>query len=177
MDNCYLILILKIYSCWNGHASSFLGSAGHSQVSTASLNTASDDAYHTLLYPSSSPWLEHPMLNVVNPNTGFQGRRTTGHILSINTSSILHISYTFSRWEQDTDDFNRSSQWFGHRSTNDPSTGSPMETLLRLLLPLSDKAHQIFYSYCQICTMLWPNYLPEHSISRSDGRCVQSAGT
>ena len=27
---------------------------------------------------------------------------------------------------------------------NDPSAGSPTETLLRLLLPLSDKVHQIF---------------------------------
>ncbi len=27
---------------------------------------------------------------------------------------------------------------------NDPSAGSPTETLLRLLLPLSDKVHEIF---------------------------------
>jgi hypothetical protein len=29
----------------------------------------------------------------------------------------------------------------GHISANDPSAGSPTETLLRLLLPLSDKVH------------------------------------
>ena len=29
---------------------------------------------------------------------------------------------------------------------NDPSAGSPTETLLRLLLPLSDKVHQTSYS-------------------------------
>ena len=29
-------------------------------------------------------------------------------------------------------------------SANDPSTGSPTETLLRLLLPLSDKVHETF---------------------------------
>ena len=37
----------------------------------------------------------------------------------------------------------RGPQGYQDRSANDPSTGSPMETLLRLLLPLSDKAHQI----------------------------------
>ena len=32
---------------------------------------------------------------------------------------------------------------------NDPSAGSPTETLLRLLLPLSDKIHQTFHSNAQ----------------------------
>ena len=31
--------------------------------------------------------------------------------------------------------------WFGWIRANDPSAGSPTETLLRLLLPLSDKVH------------------------------------
>ena len=31
-----------------------------------------------------------------------------------------------------------------HKDANDPSAGSPTETLLRLLLPLSDKVHYIF---------------------------------
>ena len=33
--------------------------------------------------------------------------------------------------------------WYGS-GVNDPSAGSPTETLLRLLLPLSDKVHQTF---------------------------------
>ena len=33
------------------------------------------------------------------------------------------------------------SQWFDKTCANDPSAGSPTETLLRLLLPLSDKVH------------------------------------
>ena len=33
------------------------------------------------------------------------------------------------------------SQWFKRIRANDPSAGSPTETLLRLLLPLSDKVH------------------------------------
>ena len=32
---------------------------------------------------------------------------------------------------------------------NDPSAGSPTETLLRLLLPLSDKVHQTFHGNIQ----------------------------
>ena len=61
---------------------------------------------------------------------------------------------------------------------NDPSAGSPTETLLRLLLPLSDKVYKIFHRITQqaecCCS---PNYSPDHSIGRSDGRCVQRAGT
>ena len=34
-------------------------------------------------------------------------------------------------------------------SANDPSAGSPTETLLRLLLPLSDKVHQTFHGNVQ----------------------------
>ena len=33
-------------------------------------------------------------------------------------------------------------------SVNDPSAGSPTETLLRLLLPLSDKVHKTFHAEC-----------------------------
>ena len=37
----------------------------------------------------------------------------------------------------------------GGAFANDPSAGSPTETLLRLLLPLSDKVHQTSYSDAQ----------------------------
>ena len=36
-----------------------------------------------------------------------------------------------------------------NKHANDPSTGSPTETLLRLLLPLSDKAHKIYHTIFQ----------------------------
>ena len=61
---------------------------------------------------------------------------------------------------------------------NDPSAGSPTETLLRLLLPLSDKVWpsltctQVKHRTCRP-----PKASPDHSIGRSDGRCVQRAGT
>ena len=61
---------------------------------------------------------------------------------------------------------------------NDPSAGSPTETLLRLHLPLNDKVWTSSHSQAP---MKEPNHNPEsspdHSIGRCDGRCVQRAGT
>ena len=61
---------------------------------------------------------------------------------------------------------------------NDPSAGSPTETLLRLHLPLNDKVRTSSRSQAP---MKEPNHSPEsspdHSIGRCDGRCVQRAGT
>ena len=56
---------------------------------------------------------------------------------------------------------------------NDPSEGSPTETLLRLLLPTNIKV----YLNSQIVKPTNPLNSPPHSIGRSDGRCVQRAGT
>ncbi|KAA6397621.1 MAG: hypothetical protein EZS28_006848 [Streblomastix strix] len=68
------------------------------------------------------------------------------------------------------------------KCVNDPSAGSPTETLLRLLLPLNNKIH---YSSRMTTTEELPpqlqphnpNISSDHSIGRSDGRCVQRAGT
>ena len=64
------------------------------------------------------------------------------------------------------------------RCGNDPSAGSPTETLLRLHLPLNDK---VWTSSHGQAPMKEPNHNPEsspdHSIGRCDGRCVQRAGT
>ena len=60
---------------------------------------------------------------------------------------------------------------------NDPSAGSPTETLLRLLLPLNVKVYSTFRKERRNCKPRSPKYSPEHSIGRSDGRCVQRAGT
>ena len=46
---------------------------------------------------------------------------------------------------------------------NDPSAGSPTETLLRLLLPLSDKVYLTFHTWHEaICS---PKDSPDHSKS------------
>ena len=60
---------------------------------------------------------------------------------------------------------------------NDPSAGSPTETLLRLLLPLNVKVYSTFHKHSRNYSVRSPKYSPEHSIGRSDGRCVQRAGT
>ena len=65
--------------------------------------------------------------------------------------------------------------WMNH---NDPSAGSPTETLLRLLLPLNNLVCKFFILLLYfIKTSLYPNKSPTYSIGRSDGRCVQKAGT
>ncbi|KAI3476641.1 hypothetical protein L1887_61787 [Cichorium endivia] len=63
---------------------------------------------------------------------------------------------------------------------NDPSAGSPTETLLRLLLPLNDKVQWNSRDVRPAANRPRrrdPNTSPDHSIGRSDGRCVQRAGT
>lgn len=55
--------------------------------------------------------------------------------------------------------------------TDDPSAGSPTETLLRLLLPLDAGDRGTSVSGTR------PNSSPQRPIGRSDGRCVQRAGT
>lgn len=94
----------------------------------------------------------------------------------------------------DDDDDDGNSFLFNHRFRsliNDPSAGSPTETLLRLLLPLND---QVWTSFRQLearrtrCTervgtqgrtskSASPKASLNHSIGSSDGRCVQRAGT
>lgn len=56
---------------------------------------------------------------------------------------------------------------------NDPSAGSPTETLLRLLLPLDAGARRASGH----AGARPPDNSPQHPIGRSDGRCVQRAGT
>ena len=59
---------------------------------------------------------------------------------------------------------------------NDPSAGSPTETLLRLLLPLSDKVYLTFRDMAQDQAQS-ERFTGPLEIGRSDGRCVQRAGT
>jgi len=52
--------------------------------------------------------------------------------------------------------------------------------LLRLLLPLNVKVYTTFQDFKKWVApqlKLGPKDSPEHSIGRSDGRCVQRAGT
>ncbi|PHT24891.1 hypothetical protein CQW23_35449 [Capsicum baccatum] len=61
---------------------------------------------------------------------------------------------------------------------NDPSAGSPMEILLRLILPLNEKVQWTSRDIAgsNRPRRRDPNISPDHSIGRSDGRYVQRAG-
>ena len=61
-------------------------------------------------------------------------------------------------------------------SVNDPSAGSPTETLLRLFLPLSDKVYLTFRDTARSRAQS-ERFTGPLEIGRSDGRCVQRAGT
>ena len=75
------------------------------------------------------------------------------------------------RWKETTSSF-------CFKSVNDPSAGSPTETLLRLLLPLNDKVYSTSHAKETFRPPLRnPKISPDRSIGRSDGRCVQRAGT
>ena len=66
----------------------------------------------------------------------------------------------------------------GPNSCNDPSAGSPTETLLRLLLPLSATVWSSFRQQGRVNRQEGnPRTSLKHSIGSSDGRCVQRAGT
>ena len=54
----------------------------------------------------------------------------------------------------------------GNIRANDPSAGSPTETLLRLLLPLSDKVHSSFHIETKIRIDAVPSI---HRITQSVG--------
>jgi hypothetical protein len=61
---------------------------------------------------------------------------------------------------------------------NDPSAGSPTETLLRLLLPLSATVWSSFHQRGSVNRQASsPRTSLKRSIGSSDGRCVQRAGT
>ena len=64
-------------------------------------------------------------------------------------------------------------------ASNDPSAGSPTETLLRLLLPLDDQVRHSFRhsGATRSRTGTNPRISLNHPIGSSDGRCVQRAGT
>ena len=64
-------------------------------------------------------------------------------------------------------------------NSNDPSAGSPTETLLRLLLPLNVQVWSSFQhsAATEAAAPTGPKTSLKHSIGSSDGRCVQRAGT
>ena len=87
------------------------------QQSNDSLNSAIHNAYRISLRPSSRWEPRHPSLKVVK-------------VFIFNNELGIERKTGFTK--------------FGFQRVNDPSAGSPTETLLRLLLPLSDKVYKTF---------------------------------
>ena len=109
---------------------------------------ASHTAYRGLLRPSSLRESSHPSLRVFN----FEWTHWKLRLVNVSVRRLVLI-------------FIRS----------DPSAGSPTDTVVRLLHPLDDKAHDTFSRSAIDCES--PSNLPDHPIGWSDGRCVQRAGT
>ena len=123
-------------------------------------NSASRNAYRTSLRPSSLFEPRHPSLKVVRQNewreplekiqvsTNAKFKIPTAEREGIRRSALtpyaaresLHGGIDISLHPH-PGPHRGSFTWFGWMRANDPSAGSPTETLLRLLLPLSDKVH------------------------------------
>ena len=139
------------------------------QTSIGSRNSAIQHAYHTLLHPSSSSQPRHPMLKIVwallMETTSFEHQAAASardaqrccheprwstqleqHIALV---SFVNRSCSHERLHGRCPMQHISANVFTapihtlviRWCANDPSAGSPTETLLRLLLPLSDKVH------------------------------------
>ena len=133
------------------------------QVPIDSRNSAIQHAYHTLLHPSSSSQPRHPMLKIVVTHKGLRpwkqerihwvskaqrcpgiaaGRQRKPTWLWL-TSLNVHGGEHSIAAHLPTQAFTAPNHCAPVQNgcANDPSAGSPTETLLRLLLPLSDKVH------------------------------------
>ena len=94
-------------------------------------------------------------------------------------------AHSVERWQSDWTAARRSeTRWNQFQAqeelltNNDPSAGSPTETLLRLLLPLNAQVWESFQHNGSVNSQSAdPNTSLKRSIGSSDGRCVQRAGT
>ena len=113
-------------------------------------------------------------VRVVSPNTSFGSLSSIGPTPPSSVSrSYKFFSFVRARPATTTLSFG-----------NDPSAGSPTETLLRLLLPLSARVRSPFRPAptggrmpARVRRSIDRTTSLERSIGSSDGRCVQRAGT
>ena len=122
------------------------------QSSIDSRNSAIHKGYHTSLRPSSLSEPRHPSLKVVR-EAQHNTKQTCTQLHNCNGSRIKatqrHPNLLPARFHMREADalpphpepHHRVSGQDKWMRANDPSAGSPTETLLRLLLPLSDKVH------------------------------------
>ena len=147
-------------------------------------DSANHTTYRISLRSSSLREPRHPLLRVISVNTSFSSlRKRRG-----DKKGKLHTrKFIGCVWEgEDTNSSKKDAlvpsktiHSVGWIIFNDPSAGSPTETLLRLLLPLNDKVWtaSLGISLANQSRCQNSGASPDHSIGRSDGRCVQRAGT
>ena len=135
-----------------------------------SLNSAIHITYRISLRSSSMPEPRDPLLKVLIICFLITQRRC---------KKIKSLSTSGGRARRSNETKVRFTRVGVLQLSNDPSAGSPTETLLRLLLPLNDRVRTTFRHMSGGCPPLSAS--PEASLSRSigssDGRCVQRAGT
>ena len=149
-------------ACFQGYPES----AVYVQVPIGSRNPAIHNAYHTLLCPSSLFEPRHRSLKVKRreqttaPESNIaieqEAKRRcqqelkggAKHPSSPAAFELLQegIDAISIPKQNLTPEVHSGIEWM---RANDPSAGSPTETLLRLLLPLSDKVHQTFHCNIQ----------------------------
>ena len=127
-------------------------SAGCVQGSIDSRNSAIHSAYRISLRPSSLFEPRHPSLKVVKmfvahkaPAKQSKQRSETGAGQAKKEREALKhptsLEETQTTVASPSATLTKRCTWIWMIRVNDPSAGSPTETLLRLLLPLSDKVH------------------------------------
>ena len=140
-------------ACFQGYPESTV----YVQVSIGSRNSAIHNAYHSSLRPSSLFEPRHRSLKVVNKREVTKHFKEKEHhnVEKVDDQSRKEVTSThpasavFESLHKGIDAISILAQSLTPRihsggrimRANDPSAGSPTETLLRLLLPLSDKVH------------------------------------
>ena len=121
--------------------------ASNIQTSIGSRNSAIHNAYCILLHSSSSIELRHSLQNILHVKVKHISNAT---LCLVNTISTHGCNCKPCSPGQDIPAWSKTSKpqpttslniVLKETCANDPSAGSPTETLLRLLLPLSDKVH------------------------------------
>jgi hypothetical protein len=144
-----------------------------------SLNSAIHITYRISLRSSSMPEPRDPLLKVLI--VCFQAQRYTKNS-GFAASGGVHRSPPSRGGADPAAEATTEVRFTGvgvFQLCNDPSAGSPTETLLRLLLPLNDRVRTTFRRLGGSCPPPWasPKASLSRSIGSSDGRCVQRAGT
>ena len=127
-------------ACFQGYPKSTI----RVQVPVRSRNSAIQNAYRTSLRPSSVFEPRHPSLKVVSIVTNAKSNRMHKTIKHGSSSEMKNHPTAYAQVHASKTHTPKHRTFHIHKiesNANDPSAGSPTETLLRLLLPLDVKVH------------------------------------